>query len=216
MNKDTDMLEVIHRIGKFKAVCLCAECGQNYETNFYTAKKSRIGHLCKQCKNISNSPLTQETLQKFYNYDPLTGVLTVRLPQQQTYVGDALGTVDTNGYLVMGIASKTYLVHRIIWMYVKGYMPEQIDHINHKRLDNRWLNLREVSNTVNAKNCSTSKNSVTKINGVSYMTSINKYRAYITVNKKHIHLGVFINIEDAKQARKNADLKYQFHVNHGN
>lgn len=96
-----------------------------------------------------------------------------------------------------------------------GNLPEQVDHINHNRQDNRWINLREVNNTNNIKNCSLSKNSVTKINGVNLIKTTNKYRAYITVNKKQIHLGVFDDINDAIAARKQADIDYGFHVNHG-
>lgn len=66
------------------------------------------------------------------------------------------------------------------------------DHINHNRQDNRWINLREVNNTSNIKNCSLSKNSVTKINGVNLIKATNKYRAYITVNKKQIQVYLMI------------------------
>lgn len=35
-----------------------------------------------------------------------------------------------------------------------------------------------------------------------------KYRAYITVDRKQIHLGTFKKLEDAVKARKNAEKHY--------
>lgn len=35
-----------------------------------------------------------------------------------------------------------------------------------------------------------------------------KYRAYITVDRKQIHLGIFEKLEDAVKARRNAEEHY--------
>jgi hypothetical protein len=50
------------------------------------------------------------------------------------------------------------------------------------------------------------KNSKTGITGVSAWGD--KYRAYITVDRKQIHLGIFEKLEDAVKARKNAEERY--------
>ncbi len=209
------MLNVIRKINKFKALCCCTECNSEYEVDYYSARKSKIGHLCPACKNFCNVELTQQLLHKLFDYDPDTGILICKQPRVHLKTGEIIGCLQNTGYLSTSIGKKSYLVHRLIWLYVKGYLPEQVDHINHNKLDNRWINLREVSNTENTRNCSISKNSKTKINGVSFMPTLNKYRAYIMVNRKHIHLGVFKTIEEALIARKNADSYYGFHVNHG-
>ena len=209
------MLKVIKRVGKFHAICECVECGSHYETNYYGARKSRIGHLCKLCKCPSGQELNQALLQKFYSYDPNTGLLTCKLPQQQHYIGDVIGSLSNHGYLEAGIGNKSYLVHRLIWLYMTGYFPEKVDHINHDRLDNRWNNLREVDNTENSKNCSVSRNSRTGVNGVSYMKTKGKYRAYVTVNRKQVYVGLYDSIDEAIAARAKADQDYKFHSNHG-
>lgn len=49
----------------------------------------------------------------------------------------------------------TYLLHRLIWLYVTGSFPPEgmeIDHINRIRNDNRWCNLRLVNSTENKLN----------------------------------------------------------------
>ena len=209
------MLNVINKIDKWLSEYECSECKSHYITNHYDAKKSRLGHLCNDCKNIDITNLSQALLKKHYNYNPTTGEFTTRLPTHQHHANEVIGSISKEGYLETSIGGKRFLIHRLIWIYITGNLPDQVDHINHDRLDNRWVNLREVSNTTNIKNCSLSSNSTTKINGVNLIKSTNKYRAYITVNKKQIHLGVFDDINDAIAARKQADIDYGFHVNHG-
>lgn len=52
--------------------------------------------------------------------------------------------------------------------------------------------------------------------GLKYTRAGNlKYSANIKVNRKSINLGIFDNIEEAAAARKEANLKYGFHPNHG-
>lgn len=53
----------------------------------------------------------------------------------------------------------------------------------------------------------TNKNSGTGVTGVSLARG-GYYRAYITVNRKQIFLGCFDNLDEAKAARKAAEIKY--------
>lgn len=46
------------------------------------------------------------------------------------------------------------------------------------------------------------------VTGVSKTANGRKWRAYITINKKRIHLGTFDSLEDAAKARKEAEEKY--------
>ena len=52
------------------------------------------------------------------------------------------------------------------------------------------------------------KNSTTGYKGVSYQKKLGTYCAYITINRKQIHLGSFLTIEEAIKARKAAEEKY--------
>lgn len=52
-----------------------------------------------------------------------------------------------------------------------------------------------------------SKNSTTKVKGVSKLKS-GKYRAYINLKRKQIHLGTYKTIEEAQEARKEAEKEY--------
>lgn len=209
------MLIIIQKINTTHSLCKCVICGELYKTNHYDARKSRIGDRCMQCKNPSGQELSQDLLRKFYRYNPDTGEFLHRLDTHQSYAGDTPGYIGNHGYLVCSVGNKEYLIHRLIWLYMTGDMPEMVDHIDHNKLNNIWNNLREVCNTTNAMNCSVSKNSVTRANGVSFMKSRSKYRAYITVDRKQISLGLFKTLEEAIEARAKANTEYGFHANHG-
>lgn len=57
-------------------------------------------------------------------------------------------------------------------------------------------------------NGTVNKNSRTGVNGISLMPD-GRYRAYIYFRRKHYHLGVYSNIEDAIAARKKGEELYQ-------
>lgn len=209
------MLKIISKLSKTHSICECTECGKQYKANHYDARKSRIGDKCIECKSPSNQELNQELIRKFYSYNPETGEFLHRIPTHQASAGDIPGYIGNHGYWVCSVGGTEYLIHRLIWLYMTGIMPDMVDHINHDKLDNRWVNLRKVNNTENTMNCSVSKNSTTKVNGVSFMKARGKYRAYIMVNRKQINLGLYTTMEEAAIARAKADKEYGFHENHG-
>lgn len=52
------------------------------------------------------------------------------------------------------------------------------------------------------------RNNSSGVRGVSWIPRLQKYRAYITLKGKQKNLGIFKNLEDAKEARKKAEEKY--------
>lgn len=131
--------------------------------------------------------------------------------------GKPAGTLTKNGYVRVRINGQLLMAHRLIWEMFNGPIPEgfEIDHINHVRTDNRIENLRLVTHADNAKNQSIRKNNKTGRCGVSWKDSCKKWCAQISVNGKVIHLGLFSSFNKAVSARKKADVKYEFHENHG-
>lgn len=93
--------------------------------------------------------------------------------------------------------------------FVKGDFSQKhiYDHRDRRPLNNLRSNLRVATpsqNTIN-RGIQSSKSGIV---GVSWMSSRNKYRAYICLNKKHYHLGLFANIQDAITTRREAERKY--------
>ncbi|WP_164984839.1 HNH endonuclease [Ammoniphilus sp. CFH 90114] len=99
---------------------------------------------------------------------------------------------------------KNVTLHRHIMDYPKGRV---IDHQSGDTLDNTIDNLRTCTQGENVRNRSKST-SKTGILGVGFNRKTGKWCARITVDGKSIHLGLFTDIESAKQARIDAERKY--------
>ena len=114
-------------------------------------------------------------------------------------------------YRTVDIAGKCINVamHRVILSRMLGRElsdSEQVDHINGDGLDNRRSNLRLVDSRLNARNRRTRRDSSTGVRGVEQIGR--KYRARINVAGKHIHLGVFETLDEAKDAYAQASRNY--------
>lgn len=109
-------------------------------------------------------------------------------------------------YISISIDGKGYLAHRLAWLWVYGYLPENpIDHINRNGSDNRITNLREASHSCNMRNIGTRKDNKSGIRGVQYHKPLKKWIPRITVLGKKYHLGVFENLTEAVAHRLAAE-----------
>ena len=211
-------LAVIKKTGKFSFIGECVRCNNQYTSQcIYSAKKSYVGNLCNPCKYFISKmvSISQQKLKYAFKYDPLTGVITHRHDFHSRLKG-ALATHDhSGGYLSLSIGGKALLAHRVIFMYMTGELPNEVDHVNHIRNDNRWSNLRAVVRTDNNRNTCVSLNNTTGVTGVSYHKPTGKFRAYISQHGKAIHLGLFTTLEEAATVREKANLQYGYHPNHG-
>ena len=160
--------------------------------------------------------LTQERLKELFHYDPDTGVF-VRKVQTCNRVrqNGKAGSLHSSGYLTIRIGSKNYYAHRLAWFYTYGEWPNQVDHINHNRADNRLCNLRSVTDAENRKNQTLRIDNKSGICGVAWDKHYKKWKAHIRANGKAKTLGYFDNLFDAVCIRKSAEVKLGFHKNHG-
>jgi len=163
-----------------------------------------------------NDLITLEEAQNLLHYDPEKGALTWRVFRgSRAKAGDLAGTA-ANGYLRVRVGDSLYYVHRLAWFIYYGKWPEnQIDHINGNRIDNRIENLREANHSINGKNTEIHRNNTTGHSGVTWNKKRRKYVAQIKVNYKVIYLGYYTDIDGAVAARKQAEIDYGFHKNHG-
>ena len=164
--------------------------------------------------------LTPERLKSLLNYNPETGEFTWLVNRRRDLVGKIAGCSKHAGggkfYTYVKIDGKQYYAHRLAWLYTFGAWPEnQIDHVNQDSLNNRLSNLRDVTGSENLNNQKMSKNNLSGVTGVIFRNKSQKWEACIRVNGKLIHLGLFNLKADAIVARKNAEVKYNFHPNHG-
>ena len=98
--------------------------------------------------------LTQRRLKEVLNYDAESGVFTWAIDRTKAVKGRIAGNKDSHGYWIIGIDGVRHSAHRLVWMYVYGFYPKEIDHQNHIRTDNRLVNLRATDRVGNGKNIS--------------------------------------------------------------
>lgn len=130
-------------------------------------------------KKVKN-PLTHEYLVKRYVYDPETGVFNSRR------LGCAVGRTDIKGYTELQIKGNKYRGHRLAWFYMEKVWPTlMIDHINGIKADNRWANLRLVTNSQNQQNKrNLVSNNTSGYTGVHWSKQAKRWIAYIKKDGK--------------------------------
>ena len=150
-------------------------------------------------------PLTQERVRELFDLDYETGVLRWRVNKHRARMGDIAGNSVGRGYYQVTIDYKMYYLHRVIFLYAFGYLPEhQVDHISRDRLDNRPCNLREVTPQCNTRNTGVGSKNTSGVKGVSWNKCGRKWRTQIVVGKQQ-HLGFYEDFIDAVAARLAAE-----------
>ena len=133
---------------------------------------------------------------KGIKYSPQTGLFyRHRVPggRQSGFKNGIWGSIcKTSGY-VSGTANyKRYNLHRLAFLFMGVDIPEgmQVDHINGIRHDNRWINLRLLTQSLNIQN-NTKARSGSKLLGAHWTKHMQKYKAQIWNRTKNLHLGYF-------------------------
>lgn len=153
-------------------------------------------------------------------YEPETGLLYWRIkPAARVSAGSLAGWVDNSGYRRILYKRGKYQAHRIIWDILHPEDPiqddEDIDHIDHDRLNNRPYNLRKASRSENMANKTLYRSNKSGVPGVCWRKDNKVWASRISCKGTHIHLGFYPDWFDAVCARKSAEYKFGFHHNHG-
>lgn len=155
--------------------------------------------------------ITKKRLDQVAIYDPDRGVFICAQNRKgsKNKVGDVLGSRTKEGYIEIQIDGRRYLAHRLAFLSMTGNMPEGVvDHINRDQSDNRWANLRDVTQVENGHNQNRkSLNNSTGFVGVHKWNG--KYRAKIVVKQKQLHLGTFDDPSTAAEAYQAAKQALQ-------
>lgn len=147
--------------------------------------------------------ITQQQLVEVFDYHE--GILYWKTNRgNRIKAGDAAGCLHHSGYVQIRIDRKSYLAHRLIFLWHYGYLPPYIDHIDRNRSNNRIENLREATKQQNQGNRVANKNNTTSLKGVYLIERSGKWGARIGMNGSCKKLGTFTNKEDAYLAYCNA------------
>lgn len=164
---------------------------------------------------MAKADLTAELLREYLHYDPDSGVFTwIRTPgkkQNKAFlIGKPAGKTDTYGYRIIRILGRGYSAHRLAWLHVHGYWPEEtVDHIDRDRANNRIANLRDIPAGAQRQNQKCSRVSKIGLLGVhkNPAAKTRPYQGCIYIDGKFTHLGMFKTPEEAHEAYVQAKRK---------
>ena len=114
--------------------------------------------------------------------------------------GDIAGNKRPDGYKEVRFMGRKYLVHRMIFCMFYGYVPNEIDHINGDKSDNRIENLRAVTRKENSLNQRRRGTNTSGYKGVTWSKTAKKWLARANTYCKHKCIGFFDTKEKAAEA----------------
>jgi hypothetical protein len=125
----------------------------------------------------------------------------------------AFTSIGDGGYRAGNILGYSTRARRVIWAWMTGEWPTgEIDHRDGDKLNNRWLNFRDVSTKVNSQNASIGSRNTSGAVGV-YRHPTATWIAMIGVDGRSIYLGAFKTFDAARAARRAAEREHGFEIN---
>lgn len=176
---------------------------------------------------------SKEVLDKLLTYDKDTGKLFWKMRPIEFFTSDghtaAHSCAKWNGrwagkealrkrnlgYMCGRLLYQYVGAHRVIWKMMTGAEPDQIDHINGDRSDNRWGNLRDVTPAENRNNAARPRRNTSGQVGVFWDKTRRRWMASIQSGYRIVYLGNFSSFDEAVAARKAAEPEHGFHPNNG-
>tara|TARA_R110002167_G_scaffold98927_1_gene259796 strand:+ start:665 stop:1147 length:483 start_codon:yes stop_codon:yes gene_type:complete len=158
--------------------------------------------------------LTQQQLKNKFSYNPDTGLFYRKFSHKPYALGSPVLGCEKKRYINFCISGKTYAAHRLAFLYMNGKMPKDaVDHIDHNKKNNKWLNLREATKSQNQRNRTINKNNKSGYSGVVKRGS--KWRVRITIDGKQKYFGPFLCRHEAGAIAKKIYRDNGYHINHG-
>ena len=161
-----------------------------------------------------NKNLTQAELRRLLCYNPFSGNFMWKVSLSRSIrIGSIAGTFRGGSKrsrkdIAIRIDGIGYSAHRLTFLYMRGYWPrDQVDHRDGDSLNNRWLNLRECTQSQNNINSKVYRTNKLGIRGV-HRTKNGKYCAILGKDSKKIHYSKHDTVEDAARAYRKAAKKY--------
>lgn len=160
--------------------------------------------------------ITQKRLNEVLEYDPETGFFTWKIPNRKNQIGKKAGHLRKDGRDVIMLDGKSYYSHRLAWLAIYGVMPQLIDHKNMDVRDNRISNLRIACKSTNSCNRPLNVQNKSGVKGISWSSQSQKWAASFKFLGKNYHVGLFKDIQDAKNAlvKKREEIQGEF-AHHG-
>lgn len=153
-----------------------------------------------------------EIVRREFTYNPFTGEIRNKITGGVGGIKYSGTSSSPKPYIRIRVGDSNFYVHRVIWVWMTGEQPEgEVDHKDSDGLNNRWVNLRDLSHRRNGKNQKIHSNNTSGVGGVTQRKN-GRWRARIMVEGKMVDLGSYIDKQDAIDRRMMAEQKYKFGV----
>ena len=114
----------------------------------------------------------------------------------------------TQRYIRVRVCGVVQRLHRMVFLYHKGYLPKIIDHIDNDRSNNRIENLREATQQQNCLNRVAHKNNRSGYKNVHWHSAMNKWSVLVNVGGSRKTIGYFDDVELAGLVAEEARAKF--------
>ena len=91
-------------------------------------------------------------MKEVLSYDPDTGIFVWKKALNDHIIVGSPAGYRNDGYINIGLHGSTFRAHRLAFIYMTGTCPEEVDHIDMDRSNNRWTNLRAALRSQNNAN----------------------------------------------------------------
>lgn len=172
-------------------------------------------------------------LREYLDYDSETGILTWKHRQASRFAAGnnmigaakawnarhagkmAFTAIDGDGYLTGSIHNRLYRAQRVCFAHYYGYWPDEVDHQDGVRSNNRINNLKDTGSVGNMRNKGLDRRNKSGYSGVYELSTVNlRWQAKIGVNGKKLSRN-FNTKSEAVNQRAIWEKQFGFHENHG-
>lgn len=190
--------------------CLC-ECGNKctvHMSELQSGKTKSCGCLRKE--------IAYDKCKKYNDYEIQEDYVIMYTTKGEPFfvdledfekVKDICWHKTKDGYITGTYKDKNIRLHRLIMNAPDDLFVDHI-HGESTRNDNRKCNLRLATEQENCRNHPITKDNTSGVTGVNWHKAANKWRAFIGIDGKNIHLGTFDTFDEAVKVRKKAEEKY--------
>lgn len=155
--------------------------------------------------------LTQERLKEVLYYDIDTGIFKWKFNRRGVTKDQEAGCTD-DGYITIGIDKEKYYAHRLVWLYMYGYLPKKdIHHKDENPSNNRLNNLECLDRFFHVRKNSLRSDNQSGVKGVNWSKHANMWRVNIGLNGKTKSFGYFKDFDEAVCHRLAAEQRLDWY-----
>lgn len=147
-----------------------------------------------------DSQLRSELLEKYEYRDGW--LYYSNRPSNRSRAGTLAGSINQKGYWRVMVGGKSLQAHRAIFLMLKGWLPEILDHIDGNKINNSIDNLRPATPSQNQFNRSGKGVNRSGRLGVAWHAQARKWQVQVKAAGKTVYGGLFADLDMADAAAK--------------